>query len=453
MSVARTLLRLWRGSAVAVDAATLERLVDAADTLQRDLAHLDVEISSLAQRLHDQGARVDAMAGIRAAEIADLAALAALPEARLPAGGIVLRGAPSRRLGALRHPVGLPVAYPLAPAIGVTACETRSADVRALWEGLLAAEAACADGVLRGVPGRVLEVRDAIVSRERRLSVTLDAVSAAAVPIAAVPRFTFDFPERKLRNVGHWLLDCLPQVLAVMALAPEATLVLPPLPKPVHWSLLELIGVNRQRVLEWDGSRLECSRLFVMEADGRLARGRPLPLLPELRRRFAAAGDSRPGRRLYVSRRDADARRRWVANDAEVEALFRARGFEVLVMAECTPAEQARLFREAAIVAGVSGAGLADLVFSAPGTQVIALLTDSLMRWYAADSGSRSDWIDGRHVRAGVPLSALSDSPRFYAHLAAACGQRCHSFVGEDALPADRLNAFLDRVLDEGGRD
>jgi hypothetical protein len=100
-------------------------------------------------------------------------------------------------------------------------------------------------------------------------------------------------------------------------------------------------------------------------------------------------------------------------------------------------------------VAGVSGAGLAGILFSPPGTRVIVLLTDGLMQWYADERGSRSGWVTGS-LPAGVPLNELSDSPRFYPYLAAAFEQPSHTFVGEDVLPVDRLGPFLDDVLASG---
>lgn len=42
---------------------------------------------------------------------------------------------------------------------------------------------------------------------------------------------------------------------------------------------------------------------------------------------------------------------------------------------------------------------------------------------------------------------APGDSPRFYARVAAAFDQYCHSFVSPGDVPLDRWSAFLDDVL------
>jgi hypothetical protein len=191
-------------------------------------------------------------------------------------------------------------------------------------------------------------------------------------------------------------------------------------------------------------------RLLTREAgcvDDRL-RGAPSTALEIHHATVALAGvpATRPSRRLYVSRRDAKPHRRWVDNEPDVEALFASRGFEIVSMRDCPLPEQARMFASARVVAGASGAGLADIVFSPPGTHVITLVSDELLRWYAAEGQSRALWVSPT-ASAGGELAQLGDSPRFYAHVAAAFGQISHSFVGPDRVPLEALSAFLDDVL------
>ena len=129
------------------------------------------------------------------------------------------------------------------------------------------------------------------------------------------------------------------------------------------------------------------------------------------------------------------------------QALFESRGFEVLCMADYSFPELVRTFREAAVVAGINGAGLAHILFSPARVHLIVLFSDSLIRWHADESGSRSLW--KKNHGEGGQLTALGDSPRFYAHVAAAFEQHCHSFVSGDDVPLDLLGAFLDDVLSQ----
>jgi hypothetical protein len=68
------------------------------------------------------------------------------------------------------------------------------------------------------------------------------------------------------------------------------------------------------------------------------------------------------------------------------------------------------------------------------------------MRWYAAEGQSRALWVSPSGPGGGE-LAQLGDSPRFYAHVAAALGQISHCFVGPDRVPTEALAAFLDDVL------
>jgi capsular polysaccharide biosynthesis protein len=212
---------------------------------------------------------------------------------------------------------------------------------------------------------------------------------------------------------------------------------------------LELVGVRDDQMLPWAGTPVTGTRVLILQHDGRRGGGRPLSLLRQMQRRLHDANPPRPpSGRLFISRRDAKASRQWVANQEAVEAVFASRGFDVVSMKGCPLVEQVRHFRGARIVAGISGAGLSDLVFSAPGTHVIVLHSESHMQWYAAESRARSHWKHREQVRAGE-LAMLGDSPRFYAHLAAALSQYCHAFLSGDEMPISELTAFLDAVLQQ----
>ncbi len=81
-----------------------------------------------------------------------------------------------------------------------------------------------------------------------------------------------------------------------------------------------------------------------------------------------------PGRRrLWLSR--ADARSRQPAWESAL--LAQLPGFERVTLADLAPVAQIALMRDAAAVAGPHGAGLANLVFCAPGTRVIELFPDA----------------------------------------------------------------------------
>jgi capsular polysaccharide biosynthesis protein len=93
---------------------------------------------------------------------------------------------------------------------------------------------------------------------------------------------------------------------------------------------------------------------------------------------FPRETPSRSGRRIYISREEGYAAGRRVFNRAETETLLAARDFEAVVLGAMPFAEQVRLFQEASHVVGVHGAGLTNIVFCRPGTQVLEIFHPAL---------------------------------------------------------------------------
>jgi len=445
----------FRHRAPASDEGEQPASSDAMASLRLEVANARQAVSELQARVSEERHQAGQELAALVRQAGERARLAGMPFARLGSDSLVLEGPSRRRLHVARISVGEAVEHPVASRLGVIESATADPRVQALWDSLHGHDASSDDEGLRGAPSTVLDIPGAVVRSEdegRTLRVSVQAPSGDradhAAGVVAVPKFTFDFPQRKLRNFGHWLLDCVPQVVTLSAIAPTARFLLPSPLRGFQRATLELVGLPADQAVAWDGAPVQCARLLVFESDGR-AGGRPLSALLETRRLLTSRGATRSGkgtRRIYVSRRDADPKRRWVSNEPEVEALFASRGFEVLVMADCPLDEQIRVFRDASVVAGVSGAGLADIVFALPDTHVVVLLSDSLMSWYADQRGARSGWIR----TGGSPhrrLSMLGDSPHFYVHLAAAFEQQCHCFLGNDQMPIARLSDYLDRVL------
>jgi capsular polysaccharide biosynthesis protein len=430
--------------------ATLEALTASTDALQDETRALQTMVAPLAAALDAIDTEVKQQVKAWRRDADERARLAAASGQPALADGLYLEGPPHRRAAVRRLSVGEPVATRFDQWMGVTRTANPAPDVRALWESLLARELEASDGLLRGAPAALVDVGPASIARDdpRGVVVTLlDRVPDLVAPAIALPRFTYHRMPRKLRNFGHWLLDFLPQVVALAAVAPRARVLLPEAVSRFHPATLGLVGIDAEQMQPWDGSPVTASRGILFQHDGRMGGGRPLSLLTAMHRALRAPAAVRGHRRLYVSRRDAKARRRWLANEAAVEAVFAARGFEILLMKDLSLDDQIRTFREAAIVAGTSGAGLSDIVFCAPGTDVIVIHTDRQMRWYADERSRRSTWMRAGQDTRDAELAELGDSPRFYAHLAAALSQHCHAFLAADEAPLEALAAFLDEVL------
>jgi hypothetical protein len=447
MNVLRSLLR-----AIGSQSAPADREIDhsggSIEQARQELAALTSVLQASSARAAQARMLTDELLHDAQRSLRDRARIAAIPRATLLSDAIVLHGAAADRLARVeRLTVGREVALPFATWMGVTRVVSVADDVREAWQRLLAAEETT-DGVLRCGPSTVLRVAGATIHRPPSSALQVSVTSPPATVNEAatlVPRFTYATPPRKLRNFSHWLLDCVPQVMALSMVAPRATLLVPPSLTAHHRSTLATLGIAAEQIAPWDGAQLQLSQGLLFESDGRHGGGRPLSALLEMRRRLVR--HSTPGRRrIYVSRRDAKAKRRWIANEADVAVAFEKRGFEIICPTDHSLADLVTLFGEAEVIAGVNGAGLAHMLFSPPRAHVIVLFTDSLMRWHADATGARSLWTGHGH-RHHRQLATLGDSPRFYAHLAAAFEQYCHSFVAGDLIPIDDLSLFLDEAL------
>ena len=147
---------------------------------------------------------------------------------------------------------------------------------------------------------------------------------------------------------------------------------------PFERAILEAVGVTEDKVLLFHRpTRVE-----------RLLAASPMVSMPEyvspdIAETWDAVGDAivkaagsagpRP-RRIFCSRRST---KRLCRNTAEVEALFRASGFDIVFPEEMSVADQILLFRGAERVAGFAGSALFTLMFSARPTQVTMITPES----------------------------------------------------------------------------
>ena len=99
----------------------------------------------------------------------------------------------------------------------------------------------------------------------------------------------------------------------------------------------------------------------------------PNALLMRLRERVSERAGPSPLRaeRVYLSRRSHAHPMRILLNEAELERALMARGFVIVRPERLRPSEQIALGRQARVVVGPSGAGMANALFAAPGALVV----------------------------------------------------------------------------------
>jgi hypothetical protein len=144
------------------------------------------------------------------------------------------------------------------------------------------------------------------------------------------------------------------------------------------------------------------------------------PRLRSVYRRISAAVPHlpEPTRRVYLSRRGLNMRKfhRVVANEVQIEAVFRQAGFEIVRPEGMPFPDQIALYADAAILAGLSGSALHNSVFVREGTLTIEL-GDPRYKGSPAPtqvlcdriSGTRSVFVPFRGRRFGPRKTMLFD--------------------------------------------
>lgn len=178
---------------------------------------------------------------------------------------------------------------------------------------------------------------------------------------------------------AHWLLEELPRLLTLPPRECETTIA--HAVTPYQRAALALAQLPDVILTPKRFSHYACEQLLVPALQG--ANGHPTPFSVALVREFAAplggSGTRGFGEKLYLTRENA--RRRKISNEPALWARLRAAGFARVALEELSWAEQIAAFRAARVIVAPHGAGLANLVFCAPGTRVVELFNRDYVHW------------------------------------------------------------------------
>jgi capsular polysaccharide biosynthesis protein len=194
-------------------------------------------------------------------------------------------------------------------------------------------------------------------------------------PAAALPGCSLNLALLSGDGFYHFLVEGLPRLWLARGQRTQVRHVLVNgTPGSFHEKWLGRAGIDAANLVHMPGlAHHRCEQLLFTNY---LMRDyQPTPwILAALRALLQAPAPAAPGkRRLWLSR--ADARSRQPAWESAL--LARLPGFERVTLSGLAPAEQIALMAEAAVVAGPHGAGLANLVFCAPGTKVVEIFPDT----------------------------------------------------------------------------
>jgi capsular polysaccharide biosynthesis protein len=172
----------------------------------------------------------------------------------------------------------------------------------------------------------------------------------------------------------HWLLESLPGAIRCHERCRDAPfLVSSERAGYVDQSLALLFGDSFSVVSVPDGAAVECDKVTFYSKSYGAANFHPDDVML-VRTKLLDACSLRPRnnieRKIYISRRLAANRK---CDETSVEEFFVRKGYDVVFPETLTFVDQIQLFSEASHIAGLHGAGLANILFAPEGARVVEL--------------------------------------------------------------------------------
>ncbi|MET4106914.1 glycosyltransferase family 61 protein [Hymenobacter sp. UYP22] len=183
------------------------------------------------------------------------------------------------------------------------------------------------------------------------------------------------------QNYYHWLVESLPRLLVLRKYYPTIGLLVPePTPSfiKITASLLgfeKLIPIKKDEIAQVQSLIVPEKRRYLEMAleDTTNKPGEfSLSTVRDELMQHLDTPSRLPYRRIYVSRAKQKVRR--VSNEAAVEQVLKKHGFETVFFEDLSIQQQMELMRETAIMVGLHGANLTNLMFLQPEAKVVELI-------------------------------------------------------------------------------
>ena len=193
-------------------------------------------------------------------------------------------------------------------------------------------------------------------------------------------------------NYFHWLFDVLPRLALcekILDLNKIDFFLLPSIEKSFQRETLDLLNIRKEKRISSKFFRhISFSELFVTDhphnIENDASRGMqniPIWISEWLRKKYINSELNRNitlPKKIYIERSDSTANSknlRWITNENEVKFFLTNIGFQSITLGNLHFVDQVKIFNNAEIIAGLHGAGFANLCFCKPGTKVIEFKT------------------------------------------------------------------------------
>ncbi len=226
-------------------------------------------------------------------------------------------------------------------------------------------------------------------------------------------------------NYAHWLTEILPRIALFCGdsrFSKVPIVINDGLHRNIMESLVLVTGSDRQIIAVPVGRALEIQKLFLTSVAGYVPfERRPTRLTGHSHGMFSPAAfaairrtmqhqagpvDAPWPEKIYI-RRNSGARK--VTNAAELENLLVGQGYVVVEPERLSFVQQVQVFQQARVIVGSSGAAMANIIFAAPGTRIVILISKfpDTSYWYwqniAVAAGNQVVYVLGESVNRQKP--------------------------------------------------
>ena len=243
-----------------------------------------------------------------------------------------------------------------------------------------------------------------------------------------------------IRRFGMWMLKCLTKLsLLPLLKQPNIHIVVPAYVPDFYVALMQDLGIGADRVIYHDPTGISVFRKLLVPpktytfTSTRCENPFQAFCYADRETRSPLLVPSHAQKRNHISRRSIQ--RRCLANEADVERLFREFGFQIIEPSVLTAAETVSMFANCEFIAGPHGSGLYNGVFSRQKTRALQLVPPGLK--FENAFLITTHVFDGKGGAAGYVFGRMIEDHR----------SRSREFDYSWEVDLGRLRGVLSRVL------
>lgn len=230
------------------------------------------------------------------------------------------------------------------------------------------------------------------------------------------------------KNYFHWIIEVLPRLSLVNSVSKDVPILVNSNLPPQFYEVLKLFNKDNRQIIKLRANKNYLvkklyypSRLSVVNDNYKqpiyhkdaIYSPEGIKFVRDTVLNSLNYNNKKGKRKIFISRSGSDYRQ--LLNSNEIEELLIDKGFEVVFPEKLSFHSQVKIFSEAEIIIGQSGAGMANFIFAPFDCQVIVMMSDAkennfqLFNALAIASNISMKFVIGKHMSSGSKYTIHAD--------------------------------------------